>query len=609
MSHSISRRDLFKFGGIAAAGAATMSFAGLTAESAPVAYAAEEAAATTFLDAPEPITDFADVKDFEIVVIGAGESGLAAVHTALEAGAHVACVQNVPMASTTGNMAAWVDLEANTDAEIQAIVSFLNKAAQYRANRKLLESWAYNSEEALTWWREEANAGGVEAVVHDAVLPYNGYDITVHANTYFHVEGNHGAAATVICDALTAAGAEFFFSSPAVQLQKDGDRVTGVICENEDGTYSLYTASKGVIIACGDYTGNQEMLDFYAPDTKGYPLFTTIRDGRALCAGMYAGAVMTPVNHTMMIHGDPAFRRLEMPFLFIDIHGHRFMDESASPRMGTMHNFMKPYMAEKNYEDPTACTLFSIVPENWKDYYEDWKAAMPYDISINNGGNEVDPERWIKADSPEALAEAIIAYAAENELTAFDADAATIVESINRYNEVVASGADTDFGKDAQFLTPLEGTIYAVPRGPFRLPAILGGLVVDENQQCLDETGAPIPGLFAVGNASGQFYGGVDYPMDIEGLSIGRAITSGYVTGRYVAGLDAEAVPETEATSEPAADKADEAAAETEAAPAKEETADKGAAEAAPAEEKAEVDCSPCHGDAHKWGDENPHGY
>ena len=40
-----------------------------------------------------------------------------------------------------------------------------------------------------------------------------------------------------------------------------------------------------------------------------------------------------------------------------------------------------------------------------------------------------------------------------------------------------------------------------------------------------------------MGNASGQFFGGVDYPLDIEGLSIGRAITSGYVTGAHVAQL------------------------------------------------------------------------
>ena len=76
-----------------------------------------------------------------------------------------------------------------------------------------------------------------------------------------------------------------------------------------------------------------------------------------------------------------------------------------------------------------------------------------------------------------------------------------------------------------------------MPRGANSLPSILGGLVVDENQQCLGADRQPIPGLFAAGNASGQFYGGVDYPMDVEGLSVGRAITSGYLTGRYVASL------------------------------------------------------------------------
>lgn len=47
----------------------------------------------------------------------------------------------------------------------------------------------------------------------------------------------------------------------------------------------------------------------------------------------------------------------------------------------------------------------------------------------------------------------------------------------------------------------------------------------------------PIDGLFAVGNVSGCFYGGVDYPMDVLGLSIGRAITGGYLAGKHVAAL------------------------------------------------------------------------
>ena len=85
---------------------------------------------------------------------------------------------------------------------------------------------------------------------------------------------------------------------------------------------------------------------------------------------------------------------------------------------------------------------------------------------------------------------------------------------------------------------PIEGgPYYAIPRGSNKLPAILGGLVVDGNHQCLNGEFEPIGGLYAVGNASGQFFGGVDYPMDIEGLSIGRAITSGSYTGRLVASL------------------------------------------------------------------------
>ena len=61
--------------------------------------------------------------------------------------------------------------------------------------------------------------------------------------------------------------------------------------------------------------------------------------------------------------------------------------------------------------------------------------------------------------------------------------------------------------------------------------------MVDSNHQCLNGEFEPISGLYAVGNASGQFFGGVDYPMDIEGLSIGRAITGGYLAGKHVAAL------------------------------------------------------------------------
>lgn len=38
-----------------------------------------------------------------------------------------------------------------------------------------------------------------------------------------------------------------------------------------------------------------------------------------------------------------------------------------------------------------------------------------------------------------------------------------------------------------------------------------------------------------IGNVAGGFYGGIDYPMDVLGLSIGRAITQGYLAGKLLA--------------------------------------------------------------------------
>lgn len=535
----VSRRNFLKGTGVAALGAfaaANLAGCGQPTVASDAADEASAASGPSFLQVPEAITEFVETKEYDVVVVGAGESGLSAVHSALEAGAKVACVQNISTAQTTGNMAACIDLSQTSEAAIQACISFINWKSDYRSDRKLVNVWARNSQEAIGWWADEAAKGGVEAVGHDAVLSYNDYDIYLHANTYFHVEGNHNAAALVIADQEAAAGAEFFYNTPCVQLYKEENRVAGAICKNEDDEYILFKAAKGVILACGDYSSNDEMLEYYAPDTKGFGKFVEFRDGSALCAGMWAGAIMTPHTHTKMIHGEPAPTRLEMPFLFIDPHGNRFMDETCC-RQGYLNDFVRPYLAEAGFEDETAAKFFSIVPSNWQDYYEDWKASAPYDISMYNGPIAVNPEQWITGETPEELAQAIIDYAAENEWY-FDADVDTIVASIERYNELCAKGTDDDFGKASKYMVEIKGgPYYAIPRGANKLPAILGGLIVNENHQCLGEDFQPIDGLFAVGNASGQFFGGVDYPMDIEGLSIGRAITSGYVCGNYVASL------------------------------------------------------------------------
>ncbi len=536
-TQTITRRSFMKAGAGVAAGLAAASALPLTH-----AVAAEQAAADpsipSFLVKPEPITEFVQTHEYDVVVVGAGESGLSAAHTAQEGGCAVAVVQNIDAPLTTGNMGASVDLDKTDAAGVEACVAFMFEKNAYRSNRKLLQAWAKNSHEAIHWWADTAAANGVESKPYDSQKEYNGYTFYLHANTYNHVEGAHNAAAQAIAQQLTADGVEFFYSMPAVQLQTaDDGSVTGVICQNADGAYELFAARKGVILASGDYSGNEEMREYYCPDVRGFQLGTLLRDGSGLSMGMWAGAQMTPVNHSKMVHGGGALTRLQVPFLNLDIHGERFMNETLS--FAYLNNIMRPYLAEYDYKNPMAVKFFTIMPANWLDIANGWVEAFPGEVQLKVGNMKMpDESKFISGETFEELAANINAYMVEEDWGIDPIDEQTIVDSITAYNELCASGVDTEFGKRADYLTPIEeGPFYAVPRGANGLPAILGGLTVDENQQCLGADHAPIPGLFAVGNASGQFYGGVDYPMDIEGLSIGRAITSGYLTGRYVASL------------------------------------------------------------------------
>ena len=376
----VTRRDLFKFTGLAAAGVVGGSaLAGCApktaAETATLAdTGSADAGLPAFLQAPEPITDFADTREYDVVVVGAGESGLSAAHSAVAAGAKVACVQNIGTAQTTGNMGASVDTTKTDEAGIQACVAFLMEKNAYRSNRKLLEAWARNSYEAVTWWADTAAEGGAESKPYDSEREYNGYTYYLHANTYNHLEGAHNDAVLAVCDAVAAEGVEFFFNSPAVQLYKEGERVAGVICETEEGNV-LFKAAKGVILASGDCSGNQEMRDYYCPDLRGFKTMSPFRDGMGMMAGIWAGAQMTPVNHSKMVHGGGALTRLELPFLNLDIHGERFMNEVLS--FAYLNNLMRGYLEEYDFQNPMAAKFFTIMPANWSEIGTQWSEAHP----------------------------------------------------------------------------------------------------------------------------------------------------------------------------------------------------------------------------------------
>lgn len=96
-------------------------------------------------------------------------------------------------------------------------------------------------------------------------------------------------------------------------------------------------------------------------------------------------------------------------------------------------------------------------------------------------------------------------------------------------------GADTEFGKDPKYLIPVkQAPFYGIHRR-MRCSTICAGLEVNSENQALTAEGEPIEGLYVIGNCAGNFYGGADYPLDIYGLSLGRCVSAGYMTGRALA--------------------------------------------------------------------------
>ncbi len=196
--NGISRRDLFKFGGIAAAGvvgagalascapqgagAAGSASAASTTDEATTAAGHLRTGMPSFLTAPEAIADVKETKDYDVVVIGAGASGVPAALSAFEAGAKVALLQKESQAIAQGNSGSGIDLATSDPADIANLVSQLIADSQHRPNRELVELWAQNSGEAVKWVIEKSLEGGAQVIdqgnlQHMPLINKKGYNI------------------------------------------------------------------------------------------------------------------------------------------------------------------------------------------------------------------------------------------------------------------------------------------------------------------------------------------------------------------------------------------------------------------------------------------------
>ena len=127
----------------------------------------------------------------------------------------------------------------------------------------------------------------------------------------------------------------------------------------------------------------------------------------------------------------------------------------------------------------------------------------------------------------------------------------TFVATVERYNEICASGVDIDFGKKSMWLAPIDTPPFYCCKDVLGLAAINAGFTVDANYQATDAEGNPIPHLYGAGVCGDNVCGGIQWGMP-GGFSNSHCFSSGRYT--VIHALTGGAEPSNPCTFEQVAD-------------------------------------------------------
>jgi succinate dehydrogenase/fumarate reductase flavoprotein subunit len=486
----------------------------------------------------EPITSFAEEKSYDLVVIGAGTAGMPAVLTALEEGATVACLQKEAEGVSQGNGASGYIPEESSAAGLAQFKSAWTSISSYRYNPALLDFFLKYSGETMCWLGKMGDTVGYPAAARNLGMTKtfpDGSKATFASNNFGVKPENNGYLIRAMAKYAEANGADMYYKTPGVQIIMENGRAAAVVGKTEDGKYIKFNASKGIVIATGDYQNNDPMVKKFSPDLVPFARKQVGKTGDGILMAMAVGAGITPVMHCKQMHDmDAAPMAFAFnPFLALNQEGKRFMNEEVPMEQWNQLLRFQPG------DDPGH--FFRIFDSDYLTYTTEWKNPPFPPEALENyipGFKQNPPAVYTnlidthRADTLDALA------------TELGVDAAAFKASVDRYNQLCEQGFDADFGKDAKYMRPIKTGPFWGIRQWIRITAICGGITVDGNYQVLDTNKKPIPGLFAAGFTAGDLSGDVDWSIYLGGLSCGSCYTSGrYTALRAITGADKPSKP------------------------------------------------------------------
>ncbi len=507
-----------------------------------------------FMKAPAPIDDslITQTEAADVVIVGAGMSGLCAAISAAEEGARVIVLEKTNTVNFRGYDYAAVNSrvqqQVGNDIDPVDVTREIMRFGAYKPNQKVVMQWVKHSGHVNDWLLDMALAKGCkvqhiwtkdEMVAEGATLPTRPSMTFVLEPTQEAIEkapkGMIGgkpviAMAYTLLSTAQDKGVDIRFKMPAVQLVREENntgRVSAVIAQDKNGAYRKFTASKGVILCAGDYGHDEEMLHYYIPSSDTvkinlYPSKANTGDGHKM--GLWVGADIDEGPHAPMYFdfgmvdapglADSVMRQ---PWLSLNNYGERFANEDVP----------YPFIANGVRQEPDY-TKWNI----WDSKWPVEAPAMHQTACKSLKSVYHNPERLKKL-----IAENVVKSANSLEELArkMKLPYEKVKAEIDRYNELARKGFDDDFYKRKECLTTIEKPPFYAAHISIALLVTLGGLKINEHMQVLDKKKQIIPGLYAAGNNSGSFYAN-DYCMTVMGNSHGRAYTFGYLAGKHIMG-------------------------------------------------------------------------
>jgi succinate dehydrogenase/fumarate reductase flavoprotein subunit len=468
----------------------------------------------------------------DVVVVGFGGAGGAASIEAHDAGAEVMVLEKAPSnlpGGNTGCCAGYMLVPSTVSGGVD----------YYRAlsfgtvtDEELILKMAKEIVEIPDWLRSLGAALFVEGrqmLGTFPTLPGSRVDQIL-------VKGGGHVAFKILEENVRTRGIKVMYETPAERLIQDPStmEILGVLSRKKNANIRV-KARRGVVLACGGYQNNPEMLgNFNYPGLRFFHSGTPYNTGDGIMMAAAAGAKLWHMaSFELMNYAIKApselfncsaslqYHPMSGSYIFVNKYGKRFMPESR--RMGhykgdieastfdhdhAEYPNMPPYMIF----DETFRKQGPLVPEQslgpqtltWMIVHKLYKWSEDNSREIEKG--------WIiRGDTIREVAENL------------RIDAKRLVETVEIFNTNCQKGFDPEFNRLPDSLSRIESPPFYGVELCLNIINTQGGPVHNARSQVIGVNNEPIPKLYAAGEL-GSFFGhlyqgGSNFP---EALAFGR---------------------------------------------------------------------------------------